>query len=592
MSNVFIKKLKITGTSKKVAEIQFAKGLNIIYGPSNTGKTYIIKCIDYLFGAKNNPISVLHGYEFIEIEVSVNQGNIFLKRELDSNKIHVDSNVDWIDSGIYSIKNSKNPSKAISSVWLKIMGINEIISIVASETYRKQTLTIRTFLHMFLLNEERIIAEKSIVYSGNNQSKTAELSSLIYMLDGKKFDGISEYDKKLIKEVKKAAVVSYIKKEISELAERNIKLEDINDEVENFEEIVQQTIEKIAEVEEQITEAIKNNQSLLRKINILNEKYSESSMLLQRYQKLESQYNSDLKRLNFIVDSENNIGNEITSNCPVCDGKMHIKNGQPYTEAAKGEYKKICIQLEELNKTIKYVQEESDIYEKELLQCNNERKYVNELIETELNPRVNGLKVELSKYKVIIRNQKEIEILRDIVQKKEKDIYDVQMEEESELKYKPKENFSDIFFNDISEKLLNALNNCKYENLISARLDKGSFDLSINGKNKNEFGKGYRAFENTIFSFMLLKHLDEQAFYKFGMAFFDSPILSLKEKEKRELGDGMKNGLFKLFVEECNDVQLIIVENEIPVVDYKDANLIYFSKDKKEGRYGLLYDVE
>ena len=36
------------------------------------------------------------------------------------------------------------------------------------------------------------------------------------------------------------------------------------------------------------------------------------------------------------------------------------------------------------------------------------------------------------------------------------------------------------------------------------------------------------------------------------------------------------------------DKQIIIIENEIPNIDYGNANLIQFTKDENIGRYGLI----
>lgn len=43
----YIKWIKITANQKE-SRIDFAPGLNIIYGPSNTGKSMVLDCIDYM----------------------------------------------------------------------------------------------------------------------------------------------------------------------------------------------------------------------------------------------------------------------------------------------------------------------------------------------------------------------------------------------------------------------------------------------------------------------------------------------------------------------------------------------------------------
>ena len=51
----YIEKLIVSGPGKPESVVEFKNGVNIICGPSNTGKTYIIKCLDYMFGSEDPP---------------------------------------------------------------------------------------------------------------------------------------------------------------------------------------------------------------------------------------------------------------------------------------------------------------------------------------------------------------------------------------------------------------------------------------------------------------------------------------------------------------------------------------------------------
>lgn len=119
----------------------------------------------------------------------------------------------------------------------------------------------------------------------------------------------------------------------------------------------------------------------------------------------------------------------------------------------------------------------------------------------------------------------------------------------------------------------------------------------MNKKHKASEGKGYRAFLNSIILFALMKTLEEEGTYRSGMLILDSPILTLKEKKKisqKELASpGMRESLFRYFVNNCGDNQIIIAENEIPAnVDYSTANLIEFTQDKSVGTYGFLRSID
>ena len=50
MQTFMIEKLRVSGAGKIDGVVEFADGLNLIQGRSNTGKTWILRCINYLFG--------------------------------------------------------------------------------------------------------------------------------------------------------------------------------------------------------------------------------------------------------------------------------------------------------------------------------------------------------------------------------------------------------------------------------------------------------------------------------------------------------------------------------------------------------------
>ena len=53
-----IKELRLIGESVEKASIVFEKGVNIITGPSNVGKSYIFQCFNYMFGSSKPPKSI------------------------------------------------------------------------------------------------------------------------------------------------------------------------------------------------------------------------------------------------------------------------------------------------------------------------------------------------------------------------------------------------------------------------------------------------------------------------------------------------------------------------------------------------------
>lgn len=590
----YIEKIIVTGSGKTDSIIELSNGVNIIYGPSNTGKTYIVKCIDYMFGSEREPIDISTGYQYIKIIVRTQCGTITMSRKIGENKIEVSSNDNNVPSGKYATKASRtNYDKTINSVWLSLIGINDLHLVISNENYKKQILSWRTFSHMFMLTETKIISEYSAILSGRDTSNTAVIASLIFLLSGQDFAETETKDTKEIKEAKKNAVKAYINKELFRLSERNQELLAQLKENPNIDIAVE--IEKImAEIstnEKRINSSIEENQKILAQLYEKNENLSECNVLLNRYDELTTQYDADLKRLNFIVDGEANLNASFSTHCPFCDGEVVVKKNQNYIDAAKSDYKKIKLQAKDLESASKELRSEKLSLEQEIGTLMAKKKSIEELIEKELKPQVFNLKEKLSAYKDAIECQKEIDILKKLSEQKTADMIENDTDEESELKFKVKEHLDYSFINELRNGIKSFLENCNYDNLLSVIFDKADMDIVINGKKKSSNGKGYNAYFNSVVAIVLSRYMESKAKYSPDFLVLDSPILSLKEKETKKPSETMRNTLFENIVDNQKGIQTIVIENEIPEINYKDANIIHFTKEKNNGRYGFLLDV-
>src|SRR5690606_42095726 len=87
MAGYIYNELRLTGINKKDAIIYFKPGLNVISGPSNTGKTFIFDCIDYMLGSsdKLRNIPELKGYSNIILEIESNNQSYTLESKITNN---------------------------------------------------------------------------------------------------------------------------------------------------------------------------------------------------------------------------------------------------------------------------------------------------------------------------------------------------------------------------------------------------------------------------------------------------------------------------------------------------------------------------
>ena len=526
----YIEKIIVTGSGKTDSIIELSNGVNIIYGPSNTGKTYIVKCIDYMFGSEREPIDISTGYEYVKIIVRTQCGVITMSRKIGENKIEVSSNDNNISSGKYATKASRtNYDKTINSVWLSLIGIDDLHLVISNENYKKQILSWRTFSHMFMLTETKIISEYSAILSGRDTANTAVISSLIFLLSGQDFAETETKETKEMKEAKKNAVKAYINKELFRLSERNQELlmqlkenSNVNIAVE-----IEEVMAEISTNEQKINESIEENQKTLAQLYEKNETLSECNVLLNRYNELTTQYDADLKRLSFIVDGEANLNGSFLAQCPFCDGEVIIKKNRNYIDAAKSDYKKIKLQAKDLESASKELRSEKLGLEQEISMLIAKKQSIEELVEKELKPQLSTLKEKLAEYKDAIERQKEIDILKKLSEQKVADMIENETDEESELKFKVKEHLDYSFINELNNGIKSFLENCNYDNLLSVVFDKADMDIVINGKKKSSNGKGYNAYFNSVVAIVLSRYMESKA-KLFRIDFLhDVPVLRL-----------------------------------------------------------------
>lgn len=592
MAKFFIKNITATGQSATPSSLDFTEGLNIVCGPSNTGKSYVLQCIDYMFGGSTKPFDESTGFDTVRMLVETSDGHdISLERRLGKNATQVVSTVPYIESGKYGGGQSK---RKLSDLWLSLIGITEEVKIVNNQYYQPRVLTWRTFLYSFLISEEDVFQKPSIIAKAGYYEKTSSLSALLYLISGKDFGQFASQDTPEVKKARKKVKRDYINEKLSEFSEQYGRIADAMSTLEgvDIEMEMHTLIDRIAETEESIAAASKRSRKLLEQIYSVSAKLEESEYLQDRYKALETQYLSDLKRLRFIVDGETKFSEKMTNTrCPFCDNDLPEHEHTTYLDASEEEIKAVTAKLNDLREVIAEVIQERGVLEARLAELKEEHDVVRVLINNELEPQAKELKERLKEYRAVVEMQHEMGVLKALSDGMNSDLGEIEKNDETEARYKPREHFGSDFIDKMSLYLSEMLEACRYEHFLSARFSIETFDVVTNGKKKEHEGKGFRAFLNTTLAFTLMRYLVTHGKYAPGLLVIDSPILSLKEKGKEKATDSMKSSLFRYLLNNQQYGQIIIIENDIPDVNYESANVIRFTMNENEGRYGFLMGV-
>lgn len=600
MSHYYISRIEVSGFGKKTSIVELNRGVNLIHGASNTGKSRVIACIDYLFGSKIIPLDKDEtGYDTVSVRFEDGSGNWLnaTRKIIDGEngptcdvKVDVDSNIDGIKAGEY-----KTSDNSYNSILMSLIGVYETPKIISSRKGKPRNLTFRTFIHQFFMKEENIFTTNTIIANPRYPNITLDISALNFLLTGEKAD-IETFIDPEIRKAKKAAVVDYINEKILELSRRNAELENelSEDASVDIENRVNTIVAEMESIQDKMSKADEQMRSLVSEMYDVGNRLEEAHFLKERYGNLHSQYEADINRLDFIIDGNTKVGvRKGRERCPVCDHKLQgVKDRSSLMDVSIVERKKTKKQLEDLMIVEDELALEISSLENQLLEIDRQQKEAEGLLKSELKPRLLELQSLLTKYAKISAVHSEMSAMRKLSGTLSDDVLQRESELESDENYNAKAQFDEDLFEKLSHSFDNAVSQCAYPHYIDAYVSRDTFDVVVNGRHKKQQGKGYRAFLNSLFAFVLMKFMEENALYPVNMLVLDSPILSLKENDMAESESAtksMKSGLFKYMIDNCEECQLIIAENQLPDdVDYSNTTMIPFSKNSMNGRYGFL----
>jgi len=604
----YITKVTATGIGKTPAIVTFDEGLNIICGVSDSGKTCVLKCIQFAMGVIKKPFEQKQtGYDCVSLDIMTLAGPLHISRKLGKNIVNVVTESDSIDGGDYDIEYKKDGNKrpVLNELWLKLIGINKLPMIISNQDFARQRLKWNTLMGLFWLKEQEIENPKSVLLPSSPTQNPYFFASLLYLLTGDNFPNAEEQDKDEISKAKRDAVRQFVNGRIAHMSMKRDELKKVLSAYDGLdvEAEMQRLIDNLSETEEAIAAATEESKDLLSTLLNFREKEAETKVTYSHFQSLKSQYTADIKRLSFIVDGEVHLHSvEKNKTCPFCDGDIKPKQRESYIEASKAELTRIITQLQGLTETEYDVAATLEETQGKIRSIEDRRFEIEEWIESELTPQAENLREAIQKYRSYIQTEQEYSVLHNVSQDW---ITELQKQEESEHsdkpKFKPKEHFPVGFSTRIDEIAYSILSECQYEGLNTAHFNMGTFDLEVNGLAKEDsHGKGYWAFINTVLGLTFRQYLQEYAVYKPGIFVVDTPLLGLDQGVEDSAPTSMRTALFQYLLNHQSEGQMIVVENtkDLPNIDYEanGAKVIEFTHNKyesqfKESRYGFLHDV-
>lgn len=609
----YISKLHVTGLNSKTAKLEFSKGFNLVSGLSDTGKSYIFACINFMLGGgdipKDIPESIGYTDVFLEIKTFTNKtftlnrslsGGNFKLKEVEIEKFMTQG----VSKDLKSQHSSSNDN--ISSFLLTLSGFGETY-VRKDKQNVKRELSFRDIAKLTLIDEERIITEKSPVYSGQYTEQTQEQSVLEILLTGKDAKDLEQVEDIKIFTGRIKGKIEFADSLIKELSQK-IELIEQDNPIEKELQLQKRLDELtmvLADSSMQLEKLGNEKQSLYNEINSIESKGIFQEELSYRFLLLKEHYYSDIKRLEFITEGEEYFSQLTAIKCPLCGGDMDkehydciIEEGEKSSSVMNSievELDKIRIKLADLESTLKQLHIDKE--ERRLTLSALNRQY--EIVKTNIQEKIEPIKAS---------TKKEVDtLITELSLIKEKDVLKQQLDNyflqkslmEKELAKKPKvgeqtDGIKYTVFKEFCNSIEKILKNWKYPNISSVNFDDSYkiYDIVLNDKNRKAHGKGIRAITYTSFVLGLMDYCIDKNLPHSRNIILDSPLTTYQGKESKvksvEIAKDMEDAFFTDLSAVDRNRQIIMLDNKDPNDEIiSKINYIHFTGDKTNGRQGF-----
>lgn len=602
-----ILELALTGKNTSKASITFEKGLNVITGASDTGKSFILQCIDYMFGAKNPPkkIDEAKDYEYIHLLIKRNfdDKKYQLKRSLNKAGVITVSSLD--DQPDFKLK-PKNDSRSKDNISAFLLDLTNLVDKKVKTNKRNETvsLSFRDLAHLCIVPEEKIITENSPILTSNVIHHTKEKSVFSLVLTGEDDSEILAIEDKKTISVKKSAKIEILEELIEQFTnseEHYPELIEIEAQIAKLNLYYESLKEQFTFLKSTVDSQEQQRQQLWESFQNLNSELHTKKVLLERFKLLEEKYSSDLDRLISTVEANSVFDNLQPTTCFFCKSAPEHQNHPTIKNYSADEIESACLHeirninvlKKELSFTLYEVEKTYDGLTTSLEEKKSKLFSIEKEISELLKPKISNLSDEMQSTQKAISEQKNklIHVERiDYLQNKIVTVNElVSIRVETSITERQTTKEISIFCKEIEDRFVEW--GLFDEPRIGFNSHHNIWDITISGKERGGYGKGFRALTYTAFSLALLKYCLKEKKPHPMFVIIDSPLVVFKEAEPdlESIKTNIKYNFFNDILLEFKDEQVIIFENEdVPEKLKSSMNFFEFTGNENIGRYGFI----
>lgn len=600
--------LTFTGTSVPPASIDFSPHVTVIHGPSDTGKSFIVDAIDFVFGAKElKEIPERDGYTRVLLGLELPDGDrVTLARAVTGGGVALYRSDIRVEPSnppdeTLSAKHSATTKASVSRFLLEQAGLDER-QVRKNSRNETNMLSFRDLTRLCLIGETEMQSEVPPGISGNPVNKTKEVSVLKLLLLGEDDSALvsvaSPQDQKRLRGARQEVVERM-------LGQLEAQLQDVSEPAELKAQLgrLNQTIDAhsatIGSLSGQRSRLVAKRGRVQESGSAQRIEFSDAIALRERFNLLLKQYESDLARLGMIAEAGNLLGYFRTGTCVFCGAEpanQHLNlscegdttsfgmSVESETSKTQGLHQDLLVTITSLNTRIDELRRSITAAHREAASL---QKQIEQL-DAAMSPQQGDLRDLLTK-----RSEVEKHLgLYEQVKSLEAMIRQIADETDAEVATAVA-GLSLTAVREFSTEISKRLADWGYPDAESVRYDRNEQDIITGDQQRSAHGQGVRAILHAAFTLSLAQYCFDRELPHPGFVVLDSPLDTYRPPDQStSADDDPPEDMVRAFyrdIQEHFDGQVIVMENTDPVEPLGSEALdIRFTKQAGDGRYGFL----
>ncbi|MGK9165046.1 hypothetical protein KXR53_02045 [Inquilinus limosus] len=588
-----LRKILLRGSGVVDASVAFVAGGNIVAGESDTGKSYLMHCLDYIFGAdelrKRIPEAEPYEQLFVEFE---NSEKTFLTLErslsggdLAAHRCRIDE-ISKEGEKIAYRRHGKSNAVDVTSILFPFAGISEA-KLRSNNDGKTQRLTIRTLMPVITVDEISVIEEQSPVLGRSGYDNTARERMFAFMLSGKDDQGVIAAEKREIARAKLNAQLTVIDDLLEPLEKRfaSLRQADPDDSIERVDSTIASISAALARFEDEREALFRERQAATAELQHADAQILAIDELLTRYHLLDERYGSDLERLDFIAEGAHYFDGLQEVKCPLCDQLMTPDHAHSAASgsvevyaSARAEAAKILAQRKDLEDAIASLELRREARARQrnsaLEVLDRTGRRLDSVVQPSLQTNTARLQSLVSRRVELETTKIDRELLESLRVKKNEIERAASATRGTKRQWEP---LPSKALRTFCEEVEAVLREWRWVGAGRVEFDERTFDIIVDGQARQSHGKGVRAVLYSAFVIALLRYCQREGRPHPGLVVIDSPLTSYKKRGTQVKGaDGpidasVEAAFWSALKSVDKTIQIIVIENKEPPNDVASA---------------------